>query len=136
LRFGLPHALWPALALCSECSIIPVHPLSAEFVSGCPGEPSLNGEPMKTVASTLTLTLGLCLTGLAHADTTVQMHTVNEKGTDAAIGTVTITETDYGLVFTPDLKGLTPGIHGFHVHENPSCDPVEKDGKTTPAGAA
>ncbi|WP_067142417.1 superoxide dismutase family protein [Oceanivirga salmonicida] len=45
------------------------------------------------------------------------------------IGKVIVTESPYGLVFTPELKGLTPGLHGFHIHENPSCEPKEKDGK-------
>lgn len=49
---------------------------------------------------------------------------------DRAIGEVVVTESPYGLVFTPALSGLTPGLHGFHIHENPSCAPGEKDGKT------
>ena len=47
-----------------------------------------------------------------------------------------ISETQYGLVFSPSLQGLPPGVHGFHVHENPSCAPGEKDGKKVPALAA
>lgn len=47
------------------------------------------------------------------------------------VGTVTITESNYGLVFTPDLQGLSEGLHGFHIHENPSCEPKEKEGKLT-----
>ena len=39
-----------------------------------------------------------------------------------------MSESRYGLVFTPRLEGLPPGLHGFHVHENPSCAPAEKDG--------
>lgn len=50
---------------------------------------------------------------------------------DKAIGTVNVSQSPYGLVFTPNLKGLTAGIHGFHVHENPSCAAKEKDGKLT-----
>ena len=49
---------------------------------------------------------------------------------------MTLTQTPYGLVFTPQLKGLAPGIHGFHVHQNPSCAPAQKDGKSEPALAA
>ncbi|MNJ64867.1 Superoxide dismutase [Cu-Zn] precursor [compost metagenome] len=49
---------------------------------------------------------------------------------------MTISTTDYGLVFSPDLKGLPPGLHGFHLHQNPSCDPAENEGKMTPAQAA
>ncbi|WP_424411463.1 superoxide dismutase [Cu-Zn] SodC [Pasteurella sp. PK-2025] len=45
------------------------------------------------------------------------------------VGNVIITESAYGLVFTPELKGLTAGLHGFHIHQNPSCEPKEKDGK-------
>jgi len=37
------------------------------------------------------------------------------------IGTVLATDTNYGLLLTPDLKGLPPGIHGFHIHQNPNC---------------
>jgi len=38
-----------------------------------------------------------------------------------AIGTVTFTDQQYGLLITPNLSGLTPGFHGFHIHEKPSC---------------
>lgn len=62
----------------------------------------------------------------------VTMHTVNEDGTGESIGEVQVKETDHGVVFEPDLENLSPGLHGFHVHTNPSCQPS----KATPAGAA
>src|SRR6185312_9402461 len=31
---------------------------------------------------------------------------------------------------------LAPGEHGFHIHEKPSCDAAEKDGKMTAAQSA
>ena len=37
------------------------------------------------------------------------------------MGTIDADDTDQGAVFTPALTGLTPGQHGFHVHENPDC---------------
>jgi Cu-Zn family superoxide dismutase len=79
-------------------------------------------------------TLSLC--GAAQADITVQMSTVDEKGIGEAVGQVVISETPYGIVFSPSLAGLPPGLHGFHVHENPSCEPKEKDGKMVAALAA
>jgi len=74
--------------------------------------------------------------GAASADTVVQMNLVDEKGIGADVGTITISESKYGLVFTPALRGLPPGLHGFHVHENPGCAPKEKDGKMVAALAA
>jgi len=70
------------------------------------------------------------------ADVVVQMNLVNEQGVGKSIGTVTISEGPKGLVFTPQLTDLSPGVHGFHVHQNPDCAASEKDGKPTPGLAA
>lgn len=72
----------------------------------------------------------------AFADIVVPLHVVDEKGLGASVGQVTISESKYGLVFTPALQGLPAGTHGFHIHQNPSCEPKEKDGKMMAAGAA
>ena len=73
----------------------------------------------------------------AHAaPSSVQMSFVDEQGVAKPLGTVDISESAYGLVFTPSLTGLPAGLHGFHVHENPSCGAMEKDGKKVPAQAA
>ena len=74
--------------------------------------------------------------GSTMADTSVPMSMVDAKGIGANIGQVVITESKYGLVFSPSLKGLPPGLHGFHLHQNASCEPKEKDGKIVPALAA
>ena len=76
----------------------------------------------------------VCLAG--YAETVVQMNLVNKSGAGKTIGKVVISESEQGLVFTPSLTGLPTGLHGFHVHENPSCQPEKKEGKVTPAGAA
>jgi Cu-Zn family superoxide dismutase len=70
------------------------------------------------------------------AELRATMNTVSEAGVGQSAGTVTVSESKYGLVFTPALTGLPPGVHGFHVHENGSCATNEKDGKPVPAGAA
>jgi Cu-Zn family superoxide dismutase len=75
--------------------------------------------------------------GLAHgAEITVTMNVADKQGIGASVGTIRIVETPYGLAFYPVLTGLPPGLHGFHVHENPSCAPAEKDGAMVPALAA
>ncbi|MBL8412961.1 MAG: superoxide dismutase family protein [Propionivibrio sp.] len=79
-------------------------------------------------------TLSLC--GAAQADIGVQMNIVDEKGIGKSVGQVIISETPYGLVFSPTLAGLPQGLHGFHVHENPSCEPKDKEGKMVPALSA
>ncbi|WP_353981129.1 superoxide dismutase [Cu-Zn] SodC [Salinicola endophyticus] len=90
----------------------------------------------RTIASALGVGILLTLAGLAQADTQVDMHSVSTQGVGESMGTITARDTDYGLLLTPDLSGLEPGIHGFHLHTNPSCDPSESDGKVTPAGTA
>lgn len=70
------------------------------------------------------------------ADVTVPMHLVDEKGVGVDVGAVVVSETRYGLVFTPALRQLPPGLHGFHLHANASCEPAMKDGKAVAAGAA
>lgn len=88
---------------------------------------------MRQVAALLAMAT---FAGASAADTIVQMNLVDAKGVGADAGTITISESRYGLVFTPALRGLAPGLHGFHVHENPNCEPKEKDGAMVPALAA
>lgn len=65
---------------------------------------------------------GLLFQTTVFADQSVTMHFTVPQGVGKEVGTVKISETRYGLLFTPDLKGLTPGIHGFHIHEKASCN--------------
>lgn len=78
----------------------------------------------------------LLCSGNALAGTSVQLFRVDAKGAGLSVGLVSIADSKYGLVFSPALKGLPPGVHGFHLHQNPSCDPKEKDGKMVAALAA
>jgi len=75
--------------------------------------------------------------GLAHADYTIKMNMIDAKGVGADVGTVTAKDDGKGgVTFTPDLKGLPAGDHGFHVHEFANCAAKEKDGKLEPGEAA
>jgi Cu-Zn family superoxide dismutase len=42
-------------------------------------------------------------------------------GDDNVHGLVTFEQTDDGMVVTADVTGLTPGKHGFHIHEYGDC---------------
>lgn len=72
----------------------------------------------------------------ASAGTVVTMNLVSDTGVGAEVGRITIAESRYGLVFTPALHGLPPGLHGFHVHQNADCGPKEKEGKMVAALSA
>ncbi|WP_293745262.1 superoxide dismutase [Cu-Zn] SodC [uncultured Acinetobacter sp.] len=66
----------------------------------------------------------------------IQVYQVDAKGIGASIGTVTFKQTAKGLLITPALWKLSPGEHGFHIHENGSCEAALKDGKMGAALAA
>lgn len=73
----------------------------------------------------------------ARADSVmVTINRVSAEGVGEVLGTVALADTPEGLKLTPNLHGLPPGEHGFHIHENPSCAPAEKDGKMVAAQAA
>nr|WP_298379332.1 superoxide dismutase [Cu-Zn] SodC [uncultured Halomonas sp.] len=72
----------------------------------------------------------------AQAAQQIEMHEVDDQGVGNSIGTVKIEDSQYGLLITPDLAGLPPGAHGFHVHENANCEPLEMNGQETAAAAA
>ncbi len=74
------------------------------------------------------------------AEKTIDIHLVNasseHKGIGKKIGTITFQDSNEGLQVRPHLTELTPGEHGFHIHENPSCEAAEKDDKWVAAQAA
>lgn len=63
------------------------------------------------------------------AEKIVVVNMINEAGLGKIIGTVKLSDSTAGLVIEPDLGELTPGKHGFHIHQKPSCEVGEKDGK-------
>jgi Cu-Zn family superoxide dismutase len=57
----------------------------------------------------------------AHASITIPITLFTANGETKNIGTITAEDSFCGVMLTPKLTGLPPGIHGFHVHVNPSC---------------
>lgn len=93
---------------------------------------------MKNSTSFLLCTLSACL-----FTSSVFAATKNVKMVDLtsgkSVGYIQIEDSAYGAVFTPNLKGLNgdrQGLHGFHIHQNPSCAPTEKNGKKVLGGGA
>ena len=72
----------------------------------------------------------------AAADLSIPISAVTSDGVGKNLGKVDISESPYGVIFNPSLHDLPPGLHGFHVHENPDCDAQKKEGKLVAAGAA
>ena len=67
----------------------------------------------------------------------VALDMVDAGGTARPVGMVALSDSAHGLVLTPALTALPPGVHGFHVHEKGSCAPgTDSAGKAVPAGAA
>lgn len=65
--------------------------------------------------------LGILLflfTQLVYASLSIPMYSSDGK---QKLGTVKADDTIYGVLFTPHLSHLSPGIHGFHVHDAPFC---------------
>lgn len=94
---------------------------------------------MKTGIKALVSIAALSLSSVATANSeglTVEMKVLSERGAGASVGKVVLRDTQYGLELTPALSGLTQGVHGFHVHENPSCDAKEQSGKMVAGLAA
>ena len=64
-----------------------------------------------------------CISTVYAKTVIIDMYIANESG--IKVGSVTAQDTKYGLLLIPTLANLNPvlnpGIHGFHIHENPSC---------------
>ncbi|MES2218023.1 MAG: superoxide dismutase [Cu-Zn] SodC [Pseudomonadota bacterium] len=77
---------------------------------------------MKTINRLLIAGLALFSTGLASASLVIPIFLTTPNGDGQEIGEVIADDTIYGLILTPKLHGLPPGIHGFHVHAMASCE--------------
>jgi superoxide dismutase, Cu-Zn family len=91
---------------------------------------------MKTSIVAVATLCALVAPAYAAKSIKVTMNAISADGVGKAVGTITIKEGKEGVTLEPKLKDLPPGEHGFHVHEKPSCDPADKDGKKTAGQAA
>lgn len=100
----------------------------------------LGGNVMKRPTTILATILLASSLGGGHAsadELTVDMHLLSKSGIGPKFGTIQATDSDNGLVLHLDLSAeLSPGPHGFHVHENPSCEAARAGDEPNVAGAA
>jgi Cu-Zn family superoxide dismutase len=78
----------------------------------------------------------LGMTTVAAKTAKVTINKIDENGIGTALGTIQLQDTKDGLRIVPNLKGLSPGPHGFHVHVNADCSPAEQGGKKAAGMAA
>ena len=84
----------------------------------------------------LALSVGAVAFAEAASSKTVTIDAITAQGIGAAVGTITLQDSSGGLVLKTDLKGLTPGQHGFHLHANGSCAPAAQNGQMAAGMAA
>lgn len=77
-----------------------------------------------------------CLTPYAAAETARAAVKATSDASDIS-GTVFFEDSASGLKVTAEILGLTPGLHGFHIHEFGSCADAGKaaGGHFNPSGA-
>ena len=62
-----------------------------------------------------------CMPAMSYTET-VLIHMNNIEGAQPrSVGYLWAEDTRYGLLITPYLHALPPGLHGFHVHTQPNC---------------
>jgi Cu-Zn family superoxide dismutase len=74
----------------------------------------------------------------------VDMYRTGTGGVGQFLGRITVKNTmikiggrdEPALLLKPNMIGLSPGAHAFHIHEYPDCGPKEKDGVMVPGLAA
>lgn len=83
-------------------------------------------------AGAIVATLLFYTTVASGQPSSLSVYKLETSGLGEEIGVIEVRDSEYGLVLSPNLTGLSPGIHGFHLHETPSCDPARRDGELVP----
>lgn len=73
---------------------------------------------MKKFFYQILFTFTCLMAGYSEASLIIPM---NLTATGKPIGTIKADDTIYGLLLTPRLRDLPPGVHGFHVHQGAFC---------------
>jgi Cu-Zn family superoxide dismutase len=76
---------------------------------------------MFNILKLIVTSICLLMCNIAFADISISMYLTSKQDLGQPIGTIVATEKPYGVLLTPNLHNLPPGLHGFHIHQNPSC---------------
>jgi Cu-Zn family superoxide dismutase len=82
-------------------------------------------------ATVIGVTVALAVAPASAAeDVVVDMQLISPQGIGKSIGKIKLSDTANGFLALKFAMAseIPPGGHGFHVHENPSCEPGEKNG--------
>jgi len=90
----------------------------------------------KMIPALVAATFALGTSATFAATATVSVSAIDADRVGAVIGTIKLTDTHDGLKLSPNLLGLPPGEHGFHIHVNPSCEPGAGPNGQVAAGMA
>jgi len=85
----------------------------------------------------LSAVLSVCSTSMAQGMSAVA--TLSPTAGNTAAGTVTFTQKGDKVTVVAEVSGLSPGAHGFHVHEKGDCssgDGMSAGGHFNPTGKA
>jgi Cu-Zn family superoxide dismutase len=77
---------------------------------------------MKWISNIVLAAVALFSASLVWASLVIPIYSTTPDGRGQEIGEVAADDTIYGLLLTPDLHSLPPGIHGFHVHDMAMCE--------------
>jgi Cu-Zn family superoxide dismutase len=92
---------------------------------------------ISTTASVLAATLAWMTLGVAQAAPLTADMVLKPTQGSATAGSVRFTQQDGKLQIDADIAGLSPGVHGFHLHEKGDCsapDGTSAGGHFNPAG--
>lgn len=91
----------------------------------------------KHLLTSLVGSISLTISAVSFASEDGLAVTMNDLKSGQSMGTIMVSSyDDDGVVFKPNLTGLTPGLHGFHIHQNGDCSVAMKDGEKVLGGAA
>jgi len=78
------------------------------------------GEPDETLRETTAETTAMEEPSMSAGDA-AQAEVRDAQG--SSLGVVELRSADFGVILSGILTGLSPGEHGFHIHETGSCEP-------------